>query len=356
MSSLSVAIVGASGYMGAELIRLLLQHPRVELAAVYGRRAAGQTLPRVFPQFSGVLTLPLEEFAPDRAAERAELVFTALPHGESAEAVAALRQRGATVIDLSADFRLRSPDEYARWYGSPGHAGHPAPAQLAEAVYGLPELYRRELAAARLVAAPGCNPTASILAVAPLLARGLVAADGLVVDAKSGVSGAGRSPALSTHFPEVGEGVRAYKVAGTHRHTPEIEQELGRCAGRPLSLLFTPHLVPMARGILACVYGTATEAALAGGQAVLQQALEEAYRGEPFVHVLPPDQLPDTAHVRGSNRAHLGVRLDPRTGRVLAMSAIDNLVKGGSGQAVQCMNVLRGWAEETGLGATALFP
>ena len=361
-SRVPVAVVGASGYAGAELLRLLARHPRVEIAAVAARRAAGQRLPDVFPHFTGRLDVEVEAFDADAIAGRARVAFSALPHGESAAVVAALRARGVVALDLSADFRLRDPAAWRAWYGG-GEAEHPAAALCAEAVYGLPERHRAELAGAGLVAVPGCYPTAAVLAIAPLVERGLVAADGLVVDAKSGASGAGRSPALATHLPEAGEGVRAYKVAGAHRHTPEIEQELGLAAARAPgaaagagapAVLFTPHLVPMSRGILACVYATPTDAARPAD--AYREALAEAYRGEPFVDVLPAGRLPDTAFVRGSNRAHVTAVYDARARRVLAMSAIDNLVKGAAGQAIQCMNLALGLDETVGLEQLPLFP
>jgi N-acetyl-gamma-glutamyl-phosphate reductase len=344
-----VAVVGASGYTGAELLRLLVGHPRVEVVAVAAtERSAGQRIDRLFPHLAGSLALEVEVLDVERVAARAEVVFTALPHGHSAAVVAQLRARGRRVVDLSADYRLRDAEVYRTWYGA-----HPHPELLEGAVYGLPELHRAELAGAELIAAPGCYPTSAALAVAPLLARGLVRADSIVVDAKSGVSGAGRGAALGTHFPEVGESLRAYKVAGTHRHTPEMEQEMSRAAGAPVRVLFTPHLVPMTRGILACVYA---EPARDVTEAELCAAMAEAYDGEPFVVALEGDALPDTAHVRGSNRAQVAVRYDARTRKVLALSALDNLVKGASGQAIQCMNAALGWPETDGLLGAALFP
>ncbi|WP_428268050.1 N-acetyl-gamma-glutamyl-phosphate reductase [Haliangium sp.] len=357
MSSLRIAILGASGYTGAELVRLLSAHPRVELAGLYAQRHAGARLGQVFPHLLGLGALgarTLEAPDLDHVAERADLAVCALPHGHSAPVVAELHARGLRVIDLSADFRLRDPDDYARWYGSPERPAHPAPALLEEAAYGLPERYRDRIAGASLVACPGCYPTATLLAVGPLLERGLVAPEGLVVDAKSGVSGAGRSPSQATHFPEAGEGVRAYKIAGGHRHTAEIEQELGALAGRALTLIFTPHLVPMSRGILACVYAAPSDPGR--DPEAYRQALVEAYADEPFVTVLEPGALPDTAAVRGSNHAHVQVAYDQRAQRVLALCAIDNLVKGASGQAVQCLNSMQGWDERAGLGAAPLFP
>ncbi len=349
MTRTPVAVLGASGYTGAELLRLLLDHPRVEIAALAAERAAGARIDRVFPHLAGRLDREVEPLDPDQIAPRAEVIFSCLPHGASAGAVAALVARGRLVVDLSADFRLRDAGLFAEWYGT-----HPHPELLAGAVYGLPELHREELRGARLIASPGCYPTAAILAAAPLLARGLVRPR-LVVDAKSGVSGAGRSPSQATHFSEVGEGVRAYKVAGSHRHTPEMEQELSRAAGgASVRITFTPHMVPMTRGILACVYGEPTDPARSAAD--YRAALVEAYRGEPFVTVLDEGLLPDTAHVRGSNRAHLAVVLDARAGVVVAIAAIDNLVKGASGQAIQAMNLALGWPEAEGLGGVGVFP
>ncbi len=354
MDSVRVAIIGASGYTGAELLRLLLGHPRVTITAVMARRAAGQRLDQVFPHLTGVCALPVTAFDADVVAREADVAFAALPHGESAAVVAELRARGVRTLDLSADFRLHDPAAWAAWYGGGDHPAHPAAALLAEAVYGLPERHRAALAGASLVAVPGCYPTASILAIAPLLERGLVEPTGLVIDAKSGASGAGRTPGLATHLPEAAEGMRPYKVGGTHRHTPEIEQELALAAGAELTVLFTPHLLPISRGILACVYATPTDASRPAD--AYRNALVDTYAGEPFVSVLPVGQLPDTAYVRGSNRCHVTAVFDPRSRRVLAMSAIDNLVKGAAGQAVQCLNLALGWPETTGLTAAPLFP
>ena len=297
-----VAIVGASGYTGAELCRLLAGHPRVTITSVSARRAAGQRLADVFPHLRGIagLDLAVDAFDADRVAAVAEVAFAALPHGESAVVVAALRARGVRVLDLSADFRLRDPAAWAQWYGGGDHGAHPAAGLLDEAVYGLPERHRDALRGAGLVAVPGCYPTATVLAIAPLLERGLVRSAGLIVDAKSGASGVGRTPGLASHFPEMAEGLRPYKVGGTHRHTPEIEQELARAAGADVTVLFTPHLVPMTRGILACVYAEPTDPARPAD--AYRQALAAAYAGEPFVDVLPAGAVPDTAHVRGSNR------------------------------------------------------
>ena len=338
----SVAVIGASGYTGAELVRLLLSHPHVQLSCVVAGRSAGQAMDAVFPQFVGRFDSVLEQFDADEVARRATVAFTALPHAASAEVVAALRTRGVTVVDLSADFRLSDLATYERYYSS-----HPCPDLVAQAVYGLPELHRERIRGARLVAAPGCYPTATVLAIAPLLRAGVVEAVGLVVDAKSGVTGAGRNPSLAVHFAEVAEGVRAYKVGGSHRHAPEIRQELGQVAGRDVRLSFTPHLVPMSRGILSNVYAQPCPGVQA---ADLRKALQDAYGDEPFVRVLPEGQAPDTRSVRGSNRVQVQVWLDEDAQQVIAMSAIDNLVKGASGQAVQCLNLMQGWSETAGLG------
>jgi N-acetyl-gamma-glutamyl-phosphate reductase len=366
-SRVAVAVVGASGYTGSELLRILFGHPQLEVVSVTAKRAAGQRLDQVFPQFRGISEILIEAFDADTVAARAQIAFAALPHGDSALIVAALRRRGVTVFDLSADFRLHDEAIWRQWYGGdsgPESHPHPAPDGLADAVYGLPELHRarlREVAARSkqpdqpppIVAVPGCYPTASILAIAPLLTARLIDPGDIVIDAKSGVSGAGRSPGMATHFTEIAEGIRAYKVAGSHRHTPEIEQELSLLAGCAVTVLFTPHLVPMSRGILSCVYARPSGD---GDPARFRDALCAAYRSEPFVTVVEPGQLPDTAHVRGSNRAHVTALYDARSQRVLAISAIDNLVKGAAGQAVQCMNVVLGFEETSGLLLSPMFP
>lgn len=343
-----VAVVGATGYTGAELLRLALAHPGIELVAICGQSKAGQKIADVLPSFVGVLDGTVEAFDPDAVAERARAAFCALPHGASAGVVSQLRDRGLAVFDLSADFRLSDPEVYRTWYGE-----HLAPARFGQGVYGLPELHREALRAADLVAVPGCYPTASILAIAPLLEAGLVQAEGLIIDAKSGVSGAGRSPSPATHLPEAAEGIRAYKVA-SHRHTPEIEQELGRLVGAPLTVTFTPHLVPMTRGILATAYATVARSDVTAEACT--EAARALYRGSPSVVVLDAGSRPDTLWVRGSNRVHLAYVHDARAGRIVAMAAIDNLVKGASGQALQCWNLRFGFDEAEGLRATAGWP
>ena len=345
-----VAVVGASGYTGVELLRLLADHPRVSLAHLCAHRNAGQRAADLFPNLLGRVDLVCRPFDADEVAANAKVAFLALPHGESVPAAKALLERGLTVLDLSADFRLHDAAAYAQWYGE-----HTAPELLDVAVYGQPELHRERLTGARLVAVPGCYPTATILALAPLLAARLVQPSGIIVDAKSGTSGAGRTPGLATHFSEAGEGVRAYKVA-EHRHTPEIEQELAQVAGEPVVITFTPHLLPMSRGILATCYATptATPNGATRSRADYLDALRARYAGERFVQVV--EHPPDTAHLRGSNQVHVGAWVDARAGRVVVMGAIDNLVKGAAGQAVQAMNAVLGWPESTGVDGAGVFP
>lgn len=343
---LKVAIVGASGYTGLELLRLLLPHPHAEVVAATSRQQEGQPLSSVFPLLTGLTDL---RFCAPQAPEvsGAELVFTALPHQAAMSAVPGLLAQGKRVVDLSADFRLREAATYERWY-----APHVAKELLAEAVYGLCELYRDKIAAARLVANPGCYPTAAILAAAPLLAEGWVELDSILVDAKSGVSGAGRGLSLGSLFCEANEGLKAYKVA-EHRHTPEMEQEMSRLAGRELTISFTPHLVPLSRGMLATVYARLAKEVSDEDVRALYQGF---YAGKPFVRLYPAGTWPSSVSVRGSNFCDLGLKVDPRTRRVVVTSVIDNLVKGASGQAVQNMNIMCGFPERAGLEALPLAP
>ncbi len=346
--STRVAVVGATGYTGAELLRLLLVHPEVRVTEIVGHGKAGQPVATVLPALAGLVGGDVASYDPDRIAKSADVAFACLPHGASAKIVAELRARGLVVLDLSADFRLRDPKAHAEWYGHDD-----APELRAQAVYGLPELFREAIRGASLVAVPGCYPTASILALAPLLEANLIEDGPIVVDAKSGVSGAGRQPGERTHFAETTEGFRAYKTGGTHRHTPEIEQALSQVSGRDVRVSFVPHLCPMTRGILSSSY-VRLRAGIDAARCT--EAARARYEGSPSVHVLPAGACPDTLWVRGSNRAHVSYTLDPRTGWLLAQGAIDNLVKGASGQAVQCMNLIRGYAEGAGLGAPAMWP
>jgi N-acetyl-gamma-glutamyl-phosphate reductase len=307
----------------------------------------------VVPSAEGIAGLGervLEAFEPERAAalgKELDVVFTALPHAASARAGKALLEAGVRVVDLSADFRLKDPAVYQKWYGE-----HPAPELSARAVYGLPELHRSELAGAQLIAAPGCYPTSSILPLAPLLGADLIERHPIVIDAKSGVSGAGRSPGPSTHFAETAEGLRPYKVGGTHRHIPEIEQELSRVAGSEIRIVFTPHLVPMSRGILSVAYAPARAGTTAER---CREAARELYAGG-LVSVLGEGRLPDTLWVRGSARAHVAYAMDERAGMVVAICAIDNLARGASAQAIQALNVSLGWPDAIGLPELGPFP
>lgn len=342
------AVIGATGYAGAELCRLLLAHPKAELTVLAAASTAGQPVGKALPSLRGLVDGSIERFDAAAIAARVDVAFTALPHGASASAVAGLRAEGVAVIDLSADFRLKDQAVYEAWYGR-----HGAPELFGSAPYGLVELHGSELRDAPLVAVPGCYPTAAILALAPLLRAGAIKPSGLIIDAKSGASGAGRKPGLGTHLPEVGEGIRAYKVGGLHRHTVEIEQELSAASGTDLQVLFTPHLVPMTRGILATGYGAPT-GKLTGADAA--SLARELYQDSSSVVVLDPEENPDTSWTRGSNRTFLSYCVDARTGRVIAQAAIDNLVKGAAGQAIQCFNLTRGLPPETGLGHPASWP
>jgi len=345
---LNVAIVGASGYTGLELIRILHCHPEVAVTCLTSEQSAGRKISDIFPTLRGRCDLTLENLEPVRVAEKADLIFTALPHKAAMEVVPTFLKLGKRVIDLSADYRLTDPEVYGAWYEP-----HLNPANLKKAVYGLPEVRRAKIKGARLVANPGCYPTSIILGLAPLLKKGLISTGDIIADSASGVTGAGRSAKVDSLYCEVNEGFRAYGVGGVHRHTPEIEQELSLLAGEPLVITFTPHLVPMDRGILSTVYATPFKATTTEKLVQLYQAF---YKGEPFVRVLPLGTLPSTAFVRGSNFCDIAPLVDQRTGRVIIVSAIDNLVKGASGQAVQNMNLVCGFPETMGLEGLALFP
>ncbi len=341
-----MAVIGATGYTGVELLRLLSAHRDVEVTVVTSRSESGRTLADYWgysPYFKE-LSFSLPE--PDFVAEKADVAFLCVPHGTAQEIAADLLTRGLRVIDLSADFRLKSAELYERWYG----IEHRYPELLKEAVYGLSEVYRNEIRSARLIANPGCYPTSVLLALVPLVKERLVDTEDIVIDSKSGVSGAGRKRELRLSFCEVNEDLKAYGVA-SHRHTPEIEEELSKVAGREVKVVFVPHLVPMQRGILSTIYATTSSS-----EKELYEALRDFYRGCKFVEVLPPGSIPRTAEVRGSNFCRIGFKLDPRTGRLILLSVIDNLVKGASGQAVQNLNIMTGFPEETGLPFRAVFP
>lgn len=332
-----VAILGASGYSALELIKLLLRHPHAEITTLTTRQIEPRPVGDVHPSLLGRLDLSLENLDADAIADRADFVFCCLPHGASAAAAKQLLPLGNKVIDLSADYRLSDPAEYAKWYGLP----HADRENLKDAVYGLPELYRDEIRTAPLVANPGCYPTSAILALAPLLEAGVIAPEGIIIDSKSGVSGAGREPKAHLHFPECNENFSAYGV-GTHRHMPEIDQVLSDAAGVSVETIFTPHLVPMDRGILSTSYAQPTRDVTTDD---LLAIYGEFYAGEPFVRVL--DGLPATKNVAGTNFCDLTARVV--RGRVVVLSVIDNLIKGASGAAVQNFNLMCGVPETTAL-------
>lgn len=346
--TVEVGILGATGYTGGELMRLLSRHPEVQVTRVSSERYDGRPLREAFPFLGPVGNITCQAINPEEVGKSCDLVFCALPHVASMQAVPTLLQGGCRVVDLSADFRLRNPEVYATWYGH----NHQAPELLEEAVFGLPELHRREIVGSRLVANPGCYPTSVILALTPVLNHGGIDPHAIVLDCKSGTSGAGRGASQDTLFCEVSEGFRAYKVTG-HRHTPEIEQELSRLAGIPLTVRFTPHLLPQTRGILSTCY---VRPLVTRSESAWRAVFQETYAKEPFVRVLPPGQIADTHLVRGSNFCDISVSLDSRTGWLVILSAIDNLVKGAAGQAVQNMNLLLGLPEGAGLEQLPLFP
>jgi N-acetyl-gamma-glutamyl-phosphate reductase len=348
---LRVAVAGASGYMGAELLRLLSVHREVQITAVTSERMAGEALDRSFPHLLHLASLRFSELDPDRLATEADVVFLALPHMASQRAVPVLRRHGRRIIDLSADYRLRDAGLYETWYSAP----HIDPAGLAEAVYALPELHRKALAGAGLAACPGCYPMGAVLAIAPLLRSSIGSAEGIVIDGKSGVTGAGaqgRKVDPMYLFTEANENVQAYAVA-THRHTPEIEQELAGLAGRPVVVGFTPHLLPLNRGLFTTASVPLTQMV---DTADLVELYREFYAGEPFVRVLDEGERLTTRAVVASNLCDVTVVADRRTSRAVCLSALDNLGKGGAANGVQVLNIMMGWDERTGLDAPPVYP
>jgi N-acetyl-gamma-glutamyl-phosphate reductase len=338
-----IAILGASGYTGAELVRLIATHPMMQIVALSADRKAGMTMAEVFP-FLRHLDLPTLQKIEDIDFSNVDLAFCALPHATSQAVVAAL-PRSLKIVDLSADFRLRDADEYQKWYGLP----HSQPELQAEAVYGLTEFYRDDIRKARLVAGTGCNAAAGQFALLPLIKAGVIDLDSILIDLKAGVSGAGRSAKENLLHAELSEGTQTYSAGGKHRHLGEFDQEFSKLAGRPVHIQFTPHLLPMNRGILATVY-------VKGDAQVIHNTLLSRYTAEPFIRVLPFGTLPSTHDVRGSNFCHLGVVGDRIAGRVVIVSVIDNLTKGSSGQALQNANLMLGLEETTGLMLAPLFP
>ena len=346
MSKTRVGIINVTGYAGAELARILSQHPEVELVSVTGRSAAGQKLDSVFPHLAGIdLTI-------DSRLGEVDFAFSAMPHKESAIEIIPLVNSGIKVVDISADFRLNDASAYPEWYGFT----HPAPELLEKAVFGLPELHRSRIASAQLVANPGCYPTGAILALAPAVKAGIIGTD-IIVDSKSGVSGAGRSLSLTTHFSEVNEDTTAYALAG-HRHLPEIVQELSLLSSEAApAITFVPHLIPMTRGILTTAYATIVPGKIAAGEKGIQELNDlytEFYKAEPFARIV--EAPPHTKYTWGNNFCLIHPTLDHRNGRLIVISCIDNLVKGAAGQAVQNMNLMLGLPEVTGLRALAIYP
>ena len=341
-----VAVVGATGYAGAELVRILAGHPRVELTTLTSRQHAGERFDAVYPSMRGTVDLVCETFDAEGLIEKADFVFTALPHKLPMEIVPGLLERGIAVIDLSADFRFSDAGVYEAHYQP-----HKAPELLTRAVYGLAEVYTAQIGTATLVGNPGCYPTSVLLPLVPLLSANLLKTDTIIADSKSGVSGAGRSPTLTTHFCEVSESFKAYKVA-EHRHTPEMDAVLSEAAAGKVCITFVPHLVPMSRGMLTTIYAELREGAEPEEIGI---RLAEFYRKRPFIRLHAMGTLPDTRNVRGTNYCDIGFRYDPRSRRIILLSAIDNLVKGAAGQAVQNMNIMLGFNEVEGL-LQAPFP
>lgn len=341
------AVLGASGYTGAEAVRLILGHPRLELVALTGHSRAGQPLADIYPHFAG-LDLPDITTWEDVDWDGVDVVFACLPHGASQDTIAQIIDRVETVVDVSADFRLRDPELYARTYGR----SHDHQDLLVDAVYGLTEYARTDLPGARLVACPGCYPTCSLLSILPAVDADMIELDSLIIDAKSGVTGAGRKAVTGLIYPEVSDGAHAYGVAA-HRHAPEIDQMLTRVSGEETCVSFTPHLIPMNRGMITTVY-----ADLRPGVAFedLRAAYEDRYADEPFVYVEQPGVAPQTRHIRATNMFRLGLFQDRKPGRVILIGVIDNLTKGSSGQALQNYNVVQGWDETLGLKGSAIFP
>ena len=342
-----VGIYGGSGYTGQELIRLLLAHPEVKVVAATSRRFAGKPVGEVYPALAGRTDLVYTNDPPEAVAGITDFVFLALPHGVSMEIAPFFVRAGRPVVDLSADFRIRDGATYETWYGR-----HTAVEMLDKAVYALPELHREEIRKTRLAANPGCYPTSILLGLAPVLRSGWIDPDSVIVDSKSGVSGAGREPVIGSLFCEVDGGFKAYKV-GNHRHTPEIEQELGLLAGRAMRITFTPHLLPVKRGILSTIYAGLEKDANIDEVIALYR---DFYDGEPFVRICRKGQFPNLSSVVGSNLCDIGVTVDKRTGRLIVVSVIDNLIKGASGQAIQNMNLMSDLPETTGLPVVALYP
>ncbi len=346
---IKVGIIGAGGYAGITLVQILLRHPETEIVWVMSEEAhKGKKIAELFPHLSGEKDLTVQTLDDlDKVLNKVELVFLALPHGIAMNYVPKILESGKKVIDLGADFRFEDAEVFKKWY----HVDHSAKKYLKEAVFGLPELYRKEIKKAKLIGNPGCYPTSAILGIAPLIKDKLIDLDTIIVDAKSGVSGAGRGVSLKTHYCERNEGIEAYAVT-IHRHMGEIEYQISRKAEKPIAVTFVPHLVPMGRGILSTIYAKLNKKT---ENNKLKTAYKNFYKGEPFVRVRE-GALPNTKYVAGTNYCDIGVEVNPVTGKVIVISAIDNLVKGAAGQAVQNMNIMYGLDEVAGLKQIALYP
>jgi N-acetyl-gamma-glutamyl-phosphate reductase len=342
-----VGIIGATGYTGLELLRFLIHHPQIEIAALTSQKYAGVEIGQVFPALTNQIQTKCEELSAERISEKTDFLFTAVPHKTAMEIVPVFHRKGKRIVDLSADFRLRDANIYEKWYQK-----HTAADLLPESVYGLPELHREEIRTAKIVGNPGCYPTGALIGLIPLVKNGLIAHEGIVVDSKSGVSGAGRDVVLESLFCEVNEGVKAYKIFA-HRHTPEIDQELSQVARKEIKVTFVPHLIPMDRGILSTVYVRLKKKMKIDD---LLNAFHDFYRGEPFVRIYPKGKLPNTKDVRGSNYCDIGVAVSEPDDRAVVVTAIDNLVKGASGEAVQNMNIMLGYPETMGLDVLPVVP
>ena len=346
MQEFNVAILGASGYTGGELIRILVNHPNVKISYITAEKHAGKKVSEVFPHLKGILDLKLEKLDPKKVPDDIDIVFAALPHGVSAEVIHEIYKRKIKIIDLGADFRLNEGN-YRQWYGD-----HPCSDILKDAVYGISELKREQIAESNLIANPGCYPTASILPLAPLLKENIVDESSIIIDSKSGVSGAGRSPSLDLHFCEVSEGFKAYKVA-EHRHSPEIEQHLSEYSKKDVNIIFTPHLIPIDRGILSTIY-VKTDKEYTTSE--LLQKLKDFYKNSHFIRIYDEGQFPNISYIRGSNFCDIGIKSIPEKKSAVIVSVIDNLVKGAAGQAVQNMNIMMDLPETTGLNLNPVFP
>ncbi|MBF2004394.1 MAG: N-acetyl-gamma-glutamyl-phosphate reductase [Chlorogloeopsis fritschii C42_A2020_084] len=344
-----VGIVGASGYGGVQLVRLLMDHPEVELVYLGGDSSAGKSFADIYPHLAHTVNLSVEAVDPEVIAHRCEIVFLSVPNGLACQIAPKLLEKGCKVLDLSADYRFSNLATYTAWYGKERQDS----AIAATAVYGLPEMFRDRIAEAELIGCPGCYPTASLLALSPLLKQGLIIPETAIIDAKSGTSGGGREAKINMLLAEADNSLAAYGVV-RHRHTPEIEQICSELAGHEVTVQFTPHLIPMVRGILATVYATLRDPGLVRDDLIT--IYRAFYRNSPWVRICEPGIYPQTKWACGSNLCYIGIEVDPRTGRIIVMSAIDNLIKGQAGQAIQCMNIMMGWDETVGLPKLGFYP